>query len=435
MFLDLFWLYKKNGYSNRSPLEDFNTEVFAGILRLSEPILKDFIELINLPVDSYEVKTQLHRSLDDRSDCIIDLVLIGDNNVCFVENKVNSGEGWEQLDRYCEALNVHYKNHRKHLVYCTKFTDHKTETRHNFKQIRWYQIADILRNYNEDDTYLSDYLQFLKHHNMSQKNTFSPEMIIAMENIKEVSETMKIHVENSRPYFENIFNLKKSDFQEGIIDRRDRIASYITNILPGHSAHTELLFCIKSSLVKLQTQIFINKSHPKIDEVKKAIKSYITENNSLKLGYRAHPDGFVIFMDRKIYDLINDSETDDKIKNWFIDSFYEFSKFFKATPELGWIPALVERDLFYEYEEFLRADNYRPSTVNIYSVLAKQVMRAGYAEEEWRALELYSLNKEILKKFRSLTVGDHMQEFKGKTSFRRFLDKKIQQQESIVTSN
>jgi len=57
MFLDLYKLYKKNGYSERSPLEDFNTEVFAGILRISIPILNDFIQLLKLPDDDYEIKT------------------------------------------------------------------------------------------------------------------------------------------------------------------------------------------------------------------------------------------------------------------------------------------------------------------------------------------------------------------------------------------
>ena len=126
----------------------------------------------------------------DRPDCIIDLLLVGENNICFIENKVNSGEGWEQLDIYCEALTVHFGDIEKHLVYCTKFTDHKKIAEHNFKQIRWYQIADILEKYKLDDPYLHNYHNFLNHHNMAQKNSFSPEMIIAMKNIKEVAETL-----------------------------------------------------------------------------------------------------------------------------------------------------------------------------------------------------------------------------------------------------
>jgi len=354
--------------------------------------------------------------------------------VCFIENKVNSGEGWEQLDRYCEALDFHYKSYQKHLVYCTKFTDHKTEYRHRFQQIRWYQIADVLRRYSEEDAYLIDYLEFLNHHNMSQKNTFSPEMVIAMEKIKEASETIEIHVQNSRPYFENIFNLKNSNYQECIIDRRDRVAGFISPILPG-SKNNELLYCIKSSLVKLQTQVFINKSHPKIDDVKEAIEQYILTDKSVKLDHRPHPDGFVIFMDRKIYDLINDPEADDKIKNWFIDSFYEFSSFFKATPELGWISPLLNRDIYYEYEEFLRSENYTPSTVQLYGLLARQFTESGWKVDEWGKLDVYNLNEDALKRMQSLTKGDHGQQFKGKTNFSRFLNLKIEKQESVVISN
>lgn len=429
MFLDLYKLYKKNGYSDRSPLEDFNTEVFAGILRLCPCILKDFTALLDLPEDEYEIDTQLRRGLTDRADCIIDLVLKGKENICFIENKVNSEEGWEQLDRYCEALDFHYKNVQKYLVYCTKYTDHKTEHRHNFKQIRWYQIAEILRPYSEKDAYLFNYLEFLNHHNMSQKNTFSPEMVMALKKINEAAETLKIHVQNSRPNFENIFNLKNSSFQDAITNHKDRVASYISPILPG-STNNELLYCIKSSLFKLQTQVFINTSHPKFNEVKEAIDNYIAEYDSTILAHKPHKDGLVIFMEREIYDLINDSEADDKIKNWFIDSFYEFSNFFKATPQLGWIPQLLGQDLFYEYREYLRKEGYASSTIQSYVQFAEQNMKSSW-KEDWTTLDILNTNEEVLEKMKQLTFGNHGPSFQGKHSFRKFLEHKIIEKDSI----
>jgi len=425
MFLNLYRLYRKNGYSDRSPLEDFNTEVFAGILNLSNKIFNDFINLLELPEDNYEVRTQRRYSLKGRPDCIIDLILIGENNICFIENKVHSGESWEQLDRYCEALDTHFKDQQKHLVYCTKFTDHKSETRHKFKQIRWYQIAEILRRYSENDFYLNNYLEFLKHFNMAQKNTFNPEMVISMENIKDAVETIKIHVENARPYFEDIFNLDKSSFQEATTSSKDRVAGYTTNILPEHTAHTEILYCIKVSLVKLQTQIFINKAHSSIEEVKEKIEAYIQTNAEVQLGFREHPMGFVIYMDRKIYDLINDPEADEKIKLWFVDSFNEFAKFLKATPEIGWRSNLLKLNIFDQYNNYLLSEDYRPSTIDLYVLHAKQNIQSDWKDEEWSPLDIYTQNVEYLLHMRSLTFGNQGPNFKGKQSFRQFLNNKI----------
>lgn len=421
MFLDLYKLYRKNGYSKRSPLEDFTTEVFAGILKLNPVILEDFIQLIGLPADEYEVKTQIRYSLINRPDCIIDLLLVGKNNICFIENKVNSGEGWEQLDRYCEALNTHYGQIKKHLVYCTKFTDHKNITEHNFKQIRWYQIAEIFMKYMDNDPYLIDYYNFLKHFNMAQKNTFNPEMIISMEKMKDTVETMKLHIENARPYFEEIFNIEKSQDQEASTTGKDRIARFLQPVLPEHKAWSEILYCFKVSKVKLQTQIFIDKSHSQLDSLKEKISSFNQQDLPIKLKQQDHSKGYLIFCDRKIYDLTNDPEADDKIKLWFIDSFHSIAGFIKATPELKWSIQFKNKNIFDEYRDYLLKDNYSSSTIDLYVTLAENVIRAGFNSKnlkfdpENRDLE----NLEIIGRF---TYGDHGASFQGKQSFRRFIN-------------
>lgn len=424
MFIDLFRLYKKNGYSARSPLEDFNTEVFAGILRLNPMILNGFIELLHLPEGEYEVKTQLRYSLINRRDCIIDLILISDHSIVFIESKVNSGEGWEQLDRYCEVLDQHFEDREKFLVYCTKYTDHKKEIRHKFRQIRWYQIAGFLEKYMDNDPYLYNYYNFLKHFNMAQKNTFSPEMIISMENMKDTIETVKIHIENARPYFEEIFNIKNTRIQEASTGTQDRVACFVGDIFQNGGGWTEILYCVKVSLVKLQTQIFINKSHPQMELLKQKIKSYEQEGFRFRLKFTEHPAGYLIYTDRKLYDLINDPEADDKIKNWFIDSFNAFASFIKSTPELDWSIKLNSSCIFEEYKSYLENDDYSPSTVHLYATLAKNVIEKGF---EKKGLEFESDNKELenLRKMEGLTYGDHGENFKGKHSFRRFINLKI----------
>ena len=205
MIQDLYHLYKKNGYSNRIPLEDFNTEVFAGILKLYPVIKNDIISFLGLPEDDYAITTQLKYKLKDTQDCIIDLVLNGVNNICFIESKVNSSEGWEQLNRYCVALDTYHKNKECFLIYCTKYSEPKTISTHHFTQIRWYQIAKCLKKYCYNNPTVNDYYNFLKLHKMAQDNTITTDTIISMENYRKTFEIINHHVELSLPIFQNIF--------------------------------------------------------------------------------------------------------------------------------------------------------------------------------------------------------------------------------------
>ncbi|MDP3313717.1 hypothetical protein [Lutibacter sp.] len=67
MFLDLINLYKNNNNGNKTPLEDFNTEYFANILRLYKNVNDDYItNFLQLPDDNYVIKTQLKKDLPDK---------------------------------------------------------------------------------------------------------------------------------------------------------------------------------------------------------------------------------------------------------------------------------------------------------------------------------------------------------------------------------
>jgi hypothetical protein len=329
MIQDLYNLYRKNGYSDRVPLEDFNTETFAGILKFYPEIKKDIVAFFKLPNDEYFIDTQVNYALPlDTPNCIIDLVFIGVENVCFIENKVNSSEGREQLSRYCQALDIHHKNHKTHLIYCTKFSDPKPITTHNFKQIRWYEIAKELKKHSAYNPIINDYLNFLKKHKMAQDNTISTDNIVAMENYVKTFEIIKHHIDLSEPIFKEVFNFDKISKQDNA-SLKDRFAYYKTNVFKNTNAYSEILYAINFSRVKLQTQIFVDTKHPHIAKLEQlAIES------SFKTKKSAF--GLLIWKDRPLFDLLNNSNSDEIIKSWFTESFNEFYKFIKSTPELEW---------------------------------------------------------------------------------------------------
>lgn len=332
MFQELYNLYNKNGYSSRVPLEDFNTESFAGILNLFPMIKKEIVDFLDLPDDDYKIETQVKYCLlkEEDQNCIIDLVFRGIYNICFIENKVNSSEGIRQLERYGLALDEYFSGYEKRLVYCTKFSDPKEITSHNFKQVRWYEIAQRLKKYSNKNPIIKDYLNFLKIHKMAQDNTFTPEIILSMQNLQKTLDIINHHITLSEPIFKKVFDISKPISRQINVTGKYRVANYIKDIFTDKTPSTDLLYCIKLSEVKLQTQIWVDNKHPNSKKITELAK----DNDEFEVF--EYKGGIVINKSRKIYDLLNDKKSDEIIREWFTQSFIEFKEFIDSTPELGW---------------------------------------------------------------------------------------------------
>ena len=170
MFKELLRLYKKN--AKRVPLEDFTTEAFIGILNIETQIKNDFIyNFLKLDKDEYFIKTQVFYDLSNDPNCIVDVVIEGDNHICFIENKVNSKAGYKQVERYSKLLEQirEINKVKTRFFYCSKFYEKQSikfeekfnEENHYFKKIRWFQIADFLQKYSSNKT-VQDFFKFPK---------------------------------------------------------------------------------------------------------------------------------------------------------------------------------------------------------------------------------------------------------------------------------
>lgn len=185
MLDQLLSLYKK--HRTKTPLEDFTTEVFVGLLNMEDDIKDSFInDFLKLPKDDYRLKTQMKYSLKDDTDCIVDFVIESDNRICFIENKVNSKEGYRQLERYGKVLETFMENDfDTKLFYCTKYFDNKTYEEHAFQQIRWYQIAKFLKPFRENKL-VNEFINFLIKHDMAQELTLTATDFLTLENLQNI---------------------------------------------------------------------------------------------------------------------------------------------------------------------------------------------------------------------------------------------------------
>lgn len=332
MFLSLLQLYKK--YSASSvPLEDYNTECFKGILELYPEIKESFIyDFLKLPEDNYYIKSQLRKDLPDTMNCIVDFVLEGDSNICFIENKVESSEGWQQLTRYANVLDIYYPNKTKFLFYCTQYSDEKNQngeySQYNFKQFKWYEIAKFLKKFKQNEL-VNNYLQFLNYNGMEQDYTIKAENLLTMENMRKTIDVLEFHIDNCKDYFIKKFSFnnlnKNSNWDQ--LKIHNRFSYYIKNVLGFDS---EILYSIELDDLQLNCQIWISLGNPNYRDFIE-IKLQDTNFEMDKNEY-----GAIIYVKEELGKFLNNEKSDELIRNWFIKSFDEIESLMLKNNHLKW---------------------------------------------------------------------------------------------------
>ncbi|AIQ62446.1 hypothetical protein PSTEL_04305 [Paenibacillus stellifer] len=128
-------LFRVLNSSNSHPHEDFLTEVFAEFLCNQETMI-DFIgNVLEIPVQEVKhssIQTQVtfpalpHHQTDSRPDMVIRFYEGQKPYVLFIESKLGSQEGTDQLSRYADHLSVLANQGKKYyLIYLTQYADEK----------------------------------------------------------------------------------------------------------------------------------------------------------------------------------------------------------------------------------------------------------------------------------------------------------------------
>ncbi|QAA80876.1 hypothetical protein EI546_03640 [Aequorivita sp. H23M31] len=336
MFNNLYKLYRNNN-SQHTPLEDFNTECFAGILNCYPEILNSFVvDFLDLPLGAYNVSTQLYYPLSEDPNCIVDMVLESDNCICFIENKVNSVEGFEQLERYKKVLESFKGEKETVLRYITKWSDVKINISPRFKQYRWYEIADWLQREFAENVLVTNYYNFLKSQNMARKKEITTDGVIALKNFYDAYSTAILHLESGQKIFQNYFPKTLThghNFQsyKRIIEGH-RVYYIISDLFKEHkNYHSEILLAFHIRDVTFQLQLWLSLTHPlgpKILERVSVLKDFDVANKN--------EHGFMINRNIKLYNFIDAEDVDGEIKKWFTSGFDVIRNFIDDNPDLNW---------------------------------------------------------------------------------------------------
>ena len=157
-------LYSYRQRENKNNRENFLIEIFAFCLEKDQELFVAFLGVLGLEVGSVNrcrVSTQSSYEGFGRPDLEI---FINDQYHILIECKVDSEEGYKQLERYDQILSEVGSENRL-LIYLTKYIS-KSEFvgKNKFKAIRWNDILDLLQN--SEEPCLNEFEKYLKEEGM-----------------------------------------------------------------------------------------------------------------------------------------------------------------------------------------------------------------------------------------------------------------------------
>lgn len=340
------------------PLEDFFTELVAYLFSTDKEILyawlKDLNLLdINVCLDAY-VSTQRnfeplegHR-LGSRPDILIELVNIESRSIIFVESKIGSQEGYEQLSKYAEILHGLPGFQHKLLLYITRDFGPKdqlavfkniSQSTVQFKQLRWHQFYRFLKS-QANTMLVQEIVTFMDEHRMAHNNQFSSIDVIALANftksLKLMEETMWGEVSQR---FEKVLGAIKQ--KSTALTQVQLHGRYLmTASMPSGKWWCGLGFILKTShltdypIVRLVLEVDPNSQRRA--EIIEAMKDICEQ-----YGWRGYdldnPKGWArIVRERSLQDFLSEEDHVVAVKNFFLQALDELEKIKDQYSRLPW---------------------------------------------------------------------------------------------------
>lgn len=187
----------------RFMLEDFHTEIVARVLQNSPRLVFAWLQSIGatsldetkarITVRSQQAFPALKgHDRGSRIDLTIRLQCKDSAEIIFVESKVGSQEGQDQLQHYADHLAMACQEEgvsRGILVYVTRDFEVVDPPRFDpsskcvfLEQTRWFVFYRQLLAHVGNDTLAAELVQFMKENNMSLGNRFRPIDLVALQN-------------------------------------------------------------------------------------------------------------------------------------------------------------------------------------------------------------------------------------------------------------
>ena len=341
------------------PLEDFFTELVAYLFSTDKEILYSWLKNLNLLdvniyLDAYVSTQREFKPLDDhhltgRPDILIELVDTKSRSIIFVESKIGSQEGYEQLSSYAEILHGISGFQHKFLLYITRDFDPKdqedifkniSQSTVQFRQLRWHQFYRFLKS-QADTMLVQEIVTFMDEHRMAHNNQFSSIDVIALANftksLKLMEETMWGEVSQR---FEKVLGAIKQK-STALTQVQWHGRHLMTASMPSGRWWCGLGFILKTShltdypIVRLVLEV--DPHSPRRAEIIETMKDICEQ-----YGWRGYNlDGSKawagITRDKSLQDFLSEEDHVVAIKSFFLQALDELEKIKDQYSKLPWV--------------------------------------------------------------------------------------------------
>ncbi|MBD2080399.1 PD-(D/E)XK nuclease family protein [Leptolyngbya sp. FACHB-17] len=340
------------------PLEDFFTELVAYLFSKNQEILYAWLEDLNLlDTNTYldvHISTQREfepldgHLLGGRPDLLIELVDNRSSSLIFIESKIASQEGYEQLSRYAEILHKLPGFHKKILLYITRDFEPKDKTVIfknipdsivHFKQLRWHQFHRFLQSYT-GTILVQEVIEFMNEHQMAHNNQFSSIDVIALANftksLKLMEEAMWGEVSQR---FEKVLGAIKR--QNAALTQMQLHGRYLmTADMPSGKWWCGLGFILKTSSLTdyptVRLMLEVAPSSNRRIEIIDAMKDIYKQYNWQGYGLNDAKAWSGIAREKSLQDFLSEEDHIAAIKQFFLQTLEELEKIKNEYSNLPW---------------------------------------------------------------------------------------------------
>jgi hypothetical protein len=340
------------------PLEDFFTELVAYFFSKNKEILYAWLKGLNLlDTDTYldaHISTQREfepldgHLLGSRPDLLIELEDDRSRSIIFIESKIGSQEGYEQLSRYAEILHELPGFHKKILLYITRDFEPKDKavifknipnSTVYFKQLRWHQFHRFLQSH-ANTMLVQEVIEFMNEHQMAHNNQFSSIDVIALANftksLKLMEETMWGKV--SQRFEKALGAIKRQNAALSQIQLHGRYL--MTADMPNGKWWCGLGFMLRTSslsdypTVRLMLEVApsSNRRAEIIEAMKDICKQYSWKGDGLN-DTRAWSS---IFREKSLQNFLSEEDHIAAIEQFFLQTLDELEKIKNEYSKLPW---------------------------------------------------------------------------------------------------
>jgi hypothetical protein len=336
--------------------EDFHTEIVAQVLQNSPELTVKWLATLDLTkpeeADAIFVATQEEydpletHDRGSRPDISIRLEKHGLIELVFLESKVGSEEGDNQLEHYADQLTVKSGLERRSLVYVTRDFEPKQPPKNSniqFRQLRWYDFYRFLKNEPQTSDLVKELITFMEENNMSQSNQFSTIDILALSNFQKARKIMDTTMwEDVLVKFKRVCGGDSSP-KKGMIQFRDN-DRYVMIVGHGEGWQFEILLgywmgCESlTDYPKIGVQIYVSPKAKSRNQIVSAMRDFEKIKNGAWTSSdlaNDHEWGS-IYQKKGIQDFLAEDDQVKKIIEYFSRLLDDVAEFRKQYPKLPW---------------------------------------------------------------------------------------------------